>query len=576
MSDVNNQKISVLNLKQKAEIYLSQGKLDEAYATCSKALEILPNSGEIYVILGNILQKMGKLKSSKEYYEIAIKYNPNIAEAYANLGSIFAIQKEWELAIKYYDIAITIKPKISGFYRNLAKIWHHLGKHQLAIEFSYKAFSLEPESATVKEYLEFGKNLLKIGKLEQATTCLITALQIKPDYVSAYHQIAKILEQQNDIDAALKCRFSKRLPKNLLKNFCQLTENWEVTSNSTSTIDRINIYPSRQINLLPSQTINRNLHRVFSASLVNSEEAFVAILLNGRAWGDNLNSAIITSDNKLVSDISSGVPELIISSSRLPFAVPIDGTIAFLSVKWGHTNYFHWMFDVVIRIHLLRQSNLSIDKFVFSRCDLPFQQETIQLLGISQNQIIESRFLPHIKAEKLLVPSLSSPQGKNFRFPRFGCEFLRSLFLPTGTKKISLNNKKMIYISRKETSSRRIVNEAEVVICLEKLGFQTITLELMSVAQQASLLANSKVIVAPHGAGLTNLVFCAPGTKVIEIFHREYVINYYWLLSNVCGLEHYHLIGDEFERDFSGKPAQKDILVNLQKLLDLMKLVKII
>ncbi len=44
----------------------------------------------------------------------------------------------------------------------------------------------------------------------------------------------------------------------------------------------------------------------------------------------------------------------------------------------------------------------------------------------------------------------------------------------------------------------------------------------------------------------------------------------------ICGWENYHLIGDEFDDNFSGKPANKDILVNLQKLLDLMKLAKII
>ena len=37
MADIDNQKIAVFNWKQKAEIYLSQGKLDEAYFTCLKS-----------------------------------------------------------------------------------------------------------------------------------------------------------------------------------------------------------------------------------------------------------------------------------------------------------------------------------------------------------------------------------------------------------------------------------------------------------------------------------------------------------------------------------------------------------
>lgn len=38
MSDIENQKTAAFNFKQKAEIYLSQGKLNEAYDNCYKAL----------------------------------------------------------------------------------------------------------------------------------------------------------------------------------------------------------------------------------------------------------------------------------------------------------------------------------------------------------------------------------------------------------------------------------------------------------------------------------------------------------------------------------------------------------
>ena len=33
-----------------------------------------------------------------------------------------------------------------------------------------------------------------------------------------------------------------------------------------------------------------------------------------------------------------------------------------------------------------------------------------------------------------------------------------------------------------------------------------------------TLFRDAEIIIAPHGGGLANLVFCAPGTKVIELF----------------------------------------------------------
>lgn len=490
MSDVGFQETVAFNLCKTAEIYLSQGKLDEAYASCAKALEILPNSGEIYKTLGNVLQRMGKFESAQKNYQIAIGYNPNLAEAYANLGSICARQQQWEQAIKHYQKAISIKPNFAGFYRNLAKIWQGLGKHQLATECSDKAISLEAKYA--------------------------------------------------------------------------------------NNINKIEIVSASEVTLLPSQTIERQTHNFFQRRKVYSQSAFVTVLPNGRSYVNVGVIAAITSENKLVSEVSTENAKLIISASELPSVYNIEGTVAFLSIKWGKNNYFHWMFDVITRIYLLRLTNLKIDKFVVNTCNKKFQRETLEFLGISQAQIIESEVYPYIEAERLLVPSCSYSDGKYLRIPQWGCNFLRNSFLPQKNQEKISDRPERIYISRKKSARRKVINEAEVTCFLEKFGFKTMTLESMSVLEQAVLLASAKVVIAPHGAGLTNLVFCSSGTKVIEFFAPEYLVKYYWLVSNVCGLEHYHLIGDEFEGDFSAKPAHKDILVNLPKLLDLMKLAQVI
>jgi capsular polysaccharide biosynthesis protein len=101
-------------------------------------------------------------------------------------------------------------------------------------------------------------------------------------------------------------------------------------------------------------------------------------------------------------------------------------------------------------------------------------------------------------------------------------------------------------------------------------------MESMSVAQQASLLANAKIVVAPHGGGLTNLVFCQPGTKVIEIFSPNYVYPCYWLVSNLVGLEYYcafgeTLAGGNFHKIICPSPRIEDIFVRVEELLKVLK-----
>ena len=53
------------------------------------------------------------------------------------------------------------------------------------------------------------------------------------------------------------------------------------------------------------------------------------------------------------------------------------------------------------------------------------------------------------------------------------------------------------------------------------MGFEIYMLSGLNVWSQARLFNSAGVIVGSHGGGLTNLVFCNPGTKVLEFFPRQ-------------------------------------------------------
>jgi capsular polysaccharide biosynthesis protein len=89
-----------------------------------------------------------------------------------------------------------------------------------------------------------------------------------------------------------------------------------------------------------------------------------------------------------------------------------------------------------------------------------------------------------------------------------------------------------------------LVNEDEIINVLDEFGFKWVTLESMSVIQQVALFTQAEVVIAPHGSGLTNILFCQPGTKVIELFAPNYVYPCYWYLSNLVGLDYYYVLGE--------------------------------
>jgi capsular polysaccharide biosynthesis protein len=157
--------------------------------------------------------------------------------------------------------------------------------------------------------------------------------------------------------------------------------------------------------------------------------------------------------------------------------------------------------------------------------------------------------------------------------PDWACKFLKQEFLPDRIVERSHKSERL-YISRDMAKGRKIVNSHEVTNFLSKLGFKCVVLESLSIAETALLFSAAEVVLAPHGAGLSNLVFCQPGTKVIEIFSPNYVNVLYWSLSNEMNLQYYYLLGEGKRPSeyFDPNKVRENILVNLDSLSNLMKL----
>ncbi len=170
--------------------------------------------------------------------------------------------------------------------------------------------------------------------------------------------------------------------------------------------------------------------------------------------------------------------------------------------------------------------------------------------------------MSHVRADRLIVPSLPVMQGN---IPAWVCRFLRGLFPGEPGTAAPIRR---LYISRANAPWRRVVNEEETVRVLERAGFEQVRLETMSVAEQASTLAAAEAVVAPHGAGLTNLVFCPPGARVIEIFSPAFVNVLYWGLSRLVDLDYQYVMGvpDARRAGAEAWDVQRDIRVDVPKL----------
>ncbi|GAB6988148.1 glycosyltransferase family 61 protein [Paenibacillus pini] len=326
------------------------------------------------------------------------------------------------------------------------------------------------------------------------------------------------------------------------------------------------------------QSVESGHHPYLTAYSLKPPRGFVASIPGGRLWGRS--AAVLTPEGRLLSDVSHEYDEklhTVVKGANHPIftdwnhsnLISAQGTTASLGFC-GSYNYFHWMYDVMARWGMLLETGISFDQVMINPNPYgTFVEQTLSMLGTPKEKIIRTYSTMYVEAEQLLVPSLIMDS----HYPAWATEMLRRMFLPH--QHVSYAASDRFYICRKRAGARRIVNEEQVMDYLASIGFRPLVLEQMSLAEQIRAFAVSRVIVAPHGAGLTNLAFCEPGTKVIEIFHPEHIMPTYWMISNHRQLNYYFMYANRQSVQGITFAGLEDIYVDIDKLKRTLRLAEI-
>ncbi len=213
--------------------------------------------------------------------------------------------------------------------------------------------------------------------------------------------------------------------------------------------------------------------------------------------------------------------------------------IAILTASTQHL-YFHWLFDVLPRLAMIEEE-IRDGCRIFAAVGHRFQRETLSLLGIDPERIIDVAVVPVLTAPKLIVPCHQIMKGREF--PDWVLAFLRERLMPQGEPH-PFPGATRIYISRQGTPTRKPTNESAIIARLEALGFVAVELEKLRLPEQISLFRDARVVVAPHGAGLANLVYCSPDTTVVELFPAANSDLYYRLCA-ALGLKYFFAKGPD-------------------------------
>eukprot|EP00798_Chlamydomonas_sp_ICE-L_P021392 gene21392-28347_t len=167
----------------------------------------------------------------------------------------------------------------------------------------------------------------------------------------------------------------------------------------------------------------------------------------------------------------------------------------------------------------------------------PYEAGWLELLNISLDRVEVYDPTATYCADELLLPNPShviTPAKE-------GILMLRDTF--AGAEPLPEHERNVIiYCSRYKTADRMVSNEAEIIASLkgaypdEKVV--VFTGSDHSVTSTIELFRRAKVVVGMHGAGLSHMIFSAPGTAVVEFLFMYDPPMMFWHASGALGLRY--------------------------------------
>ena len=305
---------------------------------------------------------------------------------------------------------------------------------------------------------------------------------------------------------------------------------------------------------------------------------------NGRIYTDTNQNVAIISEKNLISKasfqhIDNELKDFSFNSSLTKgtprFKKKFRGKIFNLIQGGSGNNYFHFIFDLIPKIYLLNKclSLESIDYFYVPEIK-KWQKKIYSLFNIDETKLIDSRKFRHVEGD--LILAVSHPwyfqrdihtETKNI--PKWIVDYNRDKFLPLVKK---FNNNKKIFLDRSSSSYThcQIKNNDEIIDMLTKKGFTTYNVEKLNIQEQIFLFNEASIIVGAHGAAFSNIIFCKPETKIIEIIPESHPSKKCQRISEILKLRYKRITTTEKNKD---KKFPFNILLNKKNLNEIENII---
>ena len=239
----------------------------------------------------------------------------------------------------------------------------------------------------------------------------------------------------------------------------------------------------------------------------------------------------------------------------LPVSRTYDSGRYAIGFNGAWRNYGHWLLQCVPKLYaftLLRRRFKDIKLVLPPLPPGSTQQRTLEVLGIGPEAVLT--VAPNEAtcfAQAILLPSFDIWMVPNFVAAAADAVIARLAKAEAG----AAARPDKVYIHRTPASARNVGNFAALQPLLARYGFVPVSFEDMDFAEQVATMQAARHVIAEHGAGTTNILFCREATRVLQLFNPYCIEPTFWSVASRRGLDYGYLVGTHHPTEANPEPS---------------------
>ena len=173
-----------------ARAFNALGADDQALEQLGKAVELAPNLGTAFILMGDVYGEQGQQDLARQAYQHAAQIAPHNTHHLLRLAQFLQKEGQLDQALDWLMKAIAARPAAS-LWLEVARVYEQRGQRGRQLDSLLQAVELEPESS--KAHFELGVVYKQRKEYQRAIEEFDRATRLDPNNTEAHKQLSAVL-----------------------------------------------------------------------------------------------------------------------------------------------------------------------------------------------------------------------------------------------------------------------------------------------------------------------------------------------------------------------------------------------